>query len=202
MKKKVLAAIGAMAVATVIGFAFSQSGVVNADPNLTHDDVRKRITEQYPGNIKELELEKKGKKAIYEAEIELDGKEYDIKIDGNTGDVLKLEETVLSKKNNTDSKVEKLEITEKSNEDTNNEHHDDNKQREKNTSKQTVISLEEAKNIALNNFSGKITEMELDEDDDRLIYEVQMEEGNKEADIEIDAYTGKIIMIKIETDED
>jgi uncharacterized membrane protein YkoI len=204
MKKKVLAAIGAMAVAAVVGFAFSQSGIVNADPNLTHEDVRKQITEQYPGNITELELEKKGKNAIYEVEIELDGKEYDIKIDGNSGDVLKLEETVNSKNNNRNNQTDRQEVEEKDNKD-DRENQDDNQQKveENKDAKQTVISIEEAKKIALNNFSGKITdEIELDEDDGRFIYEIQMEEGNREADIEIDAYTGEVIMLEIETDDD
>lgn len=45
-----------------------------------------------------------------------------------------------------------------------------------------------------------ITELELDEDDGRLIYEIEIESVNGEAEIDIDAYTGDIISISIDTE--
>ena len=62
----------------------------------------------------------------------------------------------------------------------------------------TVIDINEAVNIALNEFKGTVTDVELDEDDGRLIYEIEMESGEEEAEIEIDAYTGAILVIEID----
>ena len=64
----------------------------------------------------------------------------------------------------------------------------------------TVLSIEEVSKIALQQFSGEIDEIELDEENGRLIYEIEIERGEQEAEIEIDAYTGEIIVIEIEED--
>ncbi|MEC5424680.1 PepSY domain-containing protein [Virgibacillus sp. C22-A2] len=61
--------------------------------------------------------------------------------------------------------------------------------------------MKEAEEIALNSFSGTITEVELDEDDGRLIYEIEIENGNEEAEIDIDAYTGEILVLSIDRDD-
>ena len=65
-----------------------------------------------------------------------------------------------------------------------------------------VLSIEEAKQIALTEFEGKVTEIELDKDDGRLIYEVELKDGTHEAEIELDATTGEIIEVEIEQDDD
>lgn len=65
-----------------------------------------------------------------------------------------------------------------------------------------VLSIEEAKQIALTEFEGKVTEIELDEDDGRLMYEVELKNETHEAEIELDARTGEIIELDIEEDDD
>ncbi|MCF3944631.1 PepSY domain-containing protein [Oceanobacillus alkalisoli] len=65
-----------------------------------------------------------------------------------------------------------------------------------------VLSIEEAKQIALTEFEGKVTEIELDEDDGRLMYEVELKNETHEAEIELDARTGDIIELDIEEDDD
>ncbi|QGS68035.1 hypothetical protein CV093_03165 [Oceanobacillus sp. 143] len=61
---------------------------------------------------------------------------------------------------------------------------------------------EKARSIAASQFSGSIVELDLDEDDGRLIYEIEMKNGDSEAEIEIDAYTGTILVIDIDHDDD
>lgn len=109
MNKKIMMALGAMAIAAVLGLIFSQNLSVSADPDLTYEDIREKVRAQYPGEITELELDNEGKKPIYEVEIEIDGKEHELLIDGNTGEVLKLDEK-LTAKNVT--KKEPLEVAE------------------------------------------------------------------------------------------
>jgi uncharacterized membrane protein YkoI len=207
MKKKVLAAIGALTVAGVIGFVYSESGVVKAEPSLSQDDIRKKVMEQYPGEITELELEKKGNREIYEVEIKLEGKEYELKMDGDTGEVLKLEGKVPTKDDGQSSvKVEGAEKDSKPNSNVADQNkqpvNKENDSKKTSPSTKTVISTEEAKKIALSNFAGDIKELELDEDDNRLIYEIEIVNGNRKAEIEVDAYTGAVLVLEIETDDD
>jgi uncharacterized membrane protein YkoI len=225
MKKKVIAALGALSIAGVIGFTTFQTGIVNAEPKLTKDDIRSQVTSQYPGTIRELELERGAN--VYEVEVVVDGKEYELKIHGDTGDVLKLEEKVISAKaveeNNNDTanqNTDKSAVTNgntdddkkpnattqppvnNSNDDVQGEKATNNKN--SGTPKQTVISNEEAKRIALKNFAGTIVELELDDNDDdnRTIYDIEIINGNRKAEIEIDAYTGNVIVLEIETEDE
>jgi uncharacterized membrane protein YkoI len=217
MKKKIITALGALSIAGVIGFTTFQSGIVNAEPKLSKDDIRNQVTSQYPGTISELELERAAN--IYEVEVVVEGKEYELKIDGDTGDVLKLEEKVIG--------VRDVAEDDKVVADRNNNGNTDDDQNPKTTAqppvnnndqggkttknddtnktvapKQTVISHEEAKKIALSNFAGTIVELELDDNDNYHTYEIEIVNGNKKAEIEIDAYTGKVIVLEIETEDD
>ncbi|MGJ9459425.1 PepSY domain-containing protein [Oceanobacillus sp. CF4.6] len=281
--------IGTMAAAAILGLGFSQSGTVQADPNLSLKDVRSQLQNQYPGEITELELDKEAKSPIYEVEIGIEGKEYELSVDGNTGEVLNLTEKALQKKVASDEKTvtnkestnqdaTELKFTEKPNEEHPMEekenNHDGNKDdsaKEVNTAekspkiteekavkdddnsddqdstkvtqnvksntetakvdsatktapapktpkkaesnnkavekpekpaKNAVIGESKAKSIALDQFSGNVEEIELDNDDGRSIYEVEIKNGNKEAEVEIDAYTGAVLVIEIDTDDD
>jgi uncharacterized membrane protein YkoI len=226
MKKKIIAAFGALTVAGVIGFTTFQSGIVKAEPKLTMEDIRNQVTSQYPGTISELELERGAN--VYEVEVVVDGKEYELKIHGDTGDVLKLEEKAISAKvvaeNDkvvTDQKTDQNAVTNGDTDDDKkpnattqtpvNNSNDDAQGEKTNKSvgtnksvapKQTVISKEEAKRIALNNFEGTIVELELDDDDNHRTYDIEIVNGNRKAEIEIDAFTGKVIVLEIETEDD
>jgi uncharacterized membrane protein YkoI len=226
MKKKMIAAFGALTVAGVIGFTTFQSGIVKAEPKLTKDEIRNQVTSQYPGTIRELELERDAN--IYEVEVVVDGKEYELKIHGDTGDVLKLEEKAISAravsendKVVTDQKTDQNAVTNGNTDDDKKpnalaqapkNNSNDDVQGDKTTksvttnksgaSKQTVISHAEAKRIALDNFEGTIVELELDDNDNHRTYEIEIVNGNRKAEIEIDAFTGKVIVLEIETEDD
>ncbi|MBN6204879.1 PepSY domain-containing protein [Ralstonia pickettii] len=231
VKKKILLAIGAMAVAAVLGLIFSQSLTASAGPDLSTDDIRGQVEAQYPGEIKELELDDESKTPVYEVEIAIDGKEYELKIDGNSGEVLKLDEKLAGgAKEQTDTaqfesnEDESIKINEKSSDRTEDETgklSSENADKEKQTAKaprnendekkqatkqpkqkQSILTKEEAIDIALEQFSGNIEGVDLDDDDDRLIYEIEIESSRGEAEIEIDAYTGKVLLVDIDLEED
>src|SRR5699024_308535 len=61
-----------------------------------------------------------------------------------------------------------------------------------------VMDIKSIIDIAQKQFSGTVAEIDLDEDDGRLIYEVEIERGNQEAEIEIDAITGKVLDVDID----
>lgn len=212
MKKKLTFIIAGVVAIGILGFGVLYSSTSQAEASLTTEDITKMVNEQYPGTITEIELDTEFNRAVYEVEVKTDDKEYDIKLDGKTGEVLNLSEKplkqkqkVISEQKKDTTKIEKnapkeqkkdVVINEKKTKSTK----EQATNQEKSHTKKAVISIEEAKQIALAEFPGKIEDIELDTEDGRLIYEVEIEQGNKEADIEIDAYTGEIIVIEIDED--
>lgn len=178
MNKKLGIAIGTVVVAAVAGLGIYQSEAAPANPTLSQEEIRDLVESQYSGQITELEMDKEFNKVVYEVEVQDNGVEYDVKLDGDTGEVLKEKQ-----KEDLDDQSEL-------------------KVKEKVTENDDIISDEEAKEIALQEFDGTVTDFELDEDDDRLIYEIEVRNNNQEADFEIDAVTGDIYEQEIDTEDD
>lgn len=216
MKKKISIAVIATVGVFVLGLGIYQSNASEADPKLSIDDIREVVSTQYPGTISEIEFEKGLHKSIYEVEVVSNGKEYELKLDGNTGEVLNLKEKSISNKdkekivldNNDDQKINNTE------EQVNDHVSKDEKAKKKNHQKEstraknqstsntkTVIDSKKAIEIAQESFDGIVTDFELDNEDGRLIYEIELKSRNEEADIEIDAYTGEVLVIEIEIDK-
>lgn len=177
MKKKIGIVVGTLVGAAVLGLSVYQSSADEVEAKLSHDEVRDLISIEYPGKITEFELEEENGKAVYEIEIEDESREYDLKVDGDTGKVLKDE----VKQRETQANQEDSKST-----------------NENNHVKENAISVQEAEYIAVQEFPGKVTEMELDEDDGRLIYEVELIDGDQEAEFDIDAITGEILEFEID----
>ncbi|MGN8644782.1 PepSY domain-containing protein [Gracilibacillus sp. HCP3S3_G5_1] len=171
-----------------------------ASAYLSKEEAEEKIANQFSGEITELELEEENNQKVYEVEIKGTDRDYELKIDAETGEILLLNEKNVTQKN----------------EDTTNDR-DNVDQQEKHTAKEddheteqqadhsnnTLISAEEARTIATNEYPGSITDFELDEDDGRYQYEIEIKTDNGEVDLEIDAYTGSIISIsKDDFDDD
>lgn len=217
MKKKLIVIVGIVVAAVVLGLGIYHSDASQMEPKLSEQEIQELLEIQYPGEsiIKRID------NGIYEVEIiGDDNKQYALRLDGNTGEVLDLKETMQTKKGNAASnlaikekkndaqeqKVKSAEPKKKqstvSNENTDQSTNNIDKN-QSNTNKtqsthNTLIDVSEASKIALNQFSGKITDLELDEDDGRLIYEIEIEAGDREAEIEIDAITGEVLVIDID----
>ncbi|PYZ98118.1 hypothetical protein CR205_05850 [Alteribacter lacisalsi] len=69
---------------------------------------------------------------------------------------------------------------------------------EENQQAEGPISEQEAINIALNEFQGEVDDVDLEQKDGRLVYEIEIENDSTgiEADFIIDAYTGEILSIE------
>lgn len=183
MKKKLGIAIATIAGAGIFGVGIYHSDAAQADPTLSTDEIRQMVTEQYPGTITEMELEKELNKIVYEVEVESNGKEIDLKLDGNTGEVLKTKEKEIINNENDDDTDDR----------------DDDKNIDPSKAE---IDANKAGEIALKEFAGTITDLELDEDDGRLVYEIEVRDGKEEADFDIDATTGEILELDIDTEDD
>ncbi|WP_404457528.1 PepSY domain-containing protein [Oceanobacillus kapialis] len=82
--------------------------------------------------------------------------------------------------------------------------HDDNgDDNNRNVQARELMSEKEIIAIAKKKFDGDVRSVEIDEDDGRTVYEIELSKGNKtEADFEIDAITGEILEMNIDTDND
>ncbi len=236
--------IGVIGVVTVLGFGVYHSNASQADPTLTPENIKELVQAQYPGTITELQLDKDANGSVYEVEVTNDGVEYELKIDGQSGEVINLKEKLVAAKERAGTK-EVIDLKEKEKEQKEEEKqaakekeeqekqakekeekekqekakadeqaqqktqvkknessaNEGNKQQEEETkSTNTVIDVNKAIDIALAKFPGTVDEVELDEEDGRLVYEIEIEGNGEEAEFEIDAYTGEIIVIEIEED--
>ncbi|TDL80299.1 PepSY domain-containing protein [Peribacillus frigoritolerans] len=70
------------------------------------------------------------------------------------------------------------------------------------TKQPVKLTEEQAKKIALAEVKGKIEDIDLEEEDGSVFYEVEIESGQQEATIQIDAFTGIILSVAIENEED
>lgn len=233
MTRKLFIAIGIGVAAIILGFGIYQSNASQSAQILPEDEMAEQIKAQYPGEVKSIDLQGD----MYVMTIQNQGTEYELKVDGYSGEIIQLKETrVLTVKEMPDEKQEDDKTASgNSNEETEQKataeedtastpdttisknDHDKNQKQDKQAKKekkankkkdksnknkhkknQPIISQEEAIQIALNEFSGKVDDIDLDEEDGRLIYEIEIERGDLEADIEIDAYTGEVILIEID----
>lgn len=213
MKKKLSFIICGVVAIGILGFGVLYFSTSRAEASLSTEDIQAMVKEQYPGEITEIEREKEFNRVVYEVEIKTKDREYDIKLDGETGEILNISEApvkgksevTIGEKKDTEEiekdQSQEVVINEKENEKSNKDQEKKQSTAQgKNESKVAIISIEEAKRIALEEFSGEIEDIELDIDDGRLIYEVEIERGDKEAEMEIDANTGEIIVIEIDED--
>lgn len=133
----------------------------------------------------------------YDFTVVTDNEKYEIEVDANDGTILKKErdkDYVSNTNEGTVTPIDNGNTATNTNDNTNNT-----------TSNQTttnnIISNEEAQNIALNKTGGGyLVKCELDHDDNMMVYEIEVKNGNYEYDIDVNASNGDIL--KYEQDYD
>ena len=179
MKKKMV--IGTLSAALVFGGAFAveasnndDGGKVDAKANntktfLSIDEVKKIALQEVNGVVEDIELENESNKAVYEVEIEKNDIDYDLYIDAYSGEIYSVDRD----DHNNDNDID-----------------DDNLSNNKNTISQADATAIAEKAV---NGSGRI---EKDEDDGLIKYEVELNTDRGEAEVEIDASTGKVLDVE------
>lgn len=199
MNKKIGIIAATLIGAIVLGLGVYHSDASGGDPKLSEGDIRKMVSAQYPGKITELELEQELDRVVYEVAVAGESKEYDMEMDGNTGEVLVIREKEMpsnAEETNDGKDVEKRDAQEQNTVNIDEKNKEVSKTADKSNEMLTIVQIEE---IALNEFPGWIKEIELDEDDGYLMYEVEVENENREeAELDIDAYTGEILKMEKE----
>ncbi|MFF2498049.1 PepSY domain-containing protein, partial [Peribacillus sp. NPDC058076] len=138
-----------------------------------------------PGTVKDVELEDEDGTVVYGVEVQAkDGSKQDVKIDAQTGKIVK---------------VESDDEEENGNEENDGEEND--KQEQAALAKKAKLTEAESKKIALEKVPGTVKDVELEDEDGTVVYgvEVQAKDGSKQ-DVKIDAQTGKIV--KVESDDE
>ena len=178
MKKKLL--IGTLGAALVFGGALAVSATNNDDVSKTNktkvektflstDEVEKIALQKVNGVVEEIELERESGKVVYEVDIEKDDIDYDLHIDAYSGEIYSIDR------------------------DDDNDNLSNGHQNSKN-----IISQADAIAIAEKAVNGKVVEIEKDEDDGLIKYEVELKTDRGEADVEIEASSGKVLEVKLD----
>lgn len=196
MKRKMLIPVLGSLVVTGGIIAGLTINTDSASAYISEDEVLEKVQTQFPGEVIEWELEKEGNQKYYEIEIRGTDRLYELEVDAEKGDVLDIEENVLSNKKEVSNEATLKTQTENVDDDDRDDQ-DDNQTNKNNT----IISGDEAKSIAYDLFDGNIEELELDEDDGKLYYEIEMYSATQEAEIEINAYTGELVSISKEKND-
>lgn len=192
------------------GFTGMYADRAGADPEISAEAIKEQIAGQYSGEIQEMKFSEKD--GNYHAVIKADSGPFQLVADGDTGRIVRLQqiqsedpvELMEKKKMKADLANQKEETattdqdrespTDKQEEESN----EKSSVKQQELTKQPILSYGEATDIALAEFNGVVDEVELDEDDGKLRYEIEIENGDMEAEVVIDAYTGKVVIIEID----
>jgi len=206
--KAVVSILGGLIVFGVAFFIFQSSPSIS-EATMTRQEAERIAQDQFQGEVVSVELDD----GRYEIEIETEDARYQLEIDAETGRIIKLEEGKSREQVAQKPEIEGTnpdEIGEQATaefDDQEVEIKQEKPQAEKNQSNQTtnkpsenvIISLDDASKIAHEQVpNATIIEIELDSDDGQRYYEIEMHTDDQEVEIDIDAYTGKVIMIEYE----
>ncbi|WP_264736738.1 PepSY domain-containing protein [Cytobacillus firmus] len=142
---------------------------------ITVEEAKKIALSEAEGRVESIELERANGKQYYDIDIENGKEDFDIKIHALDGEVISINK-------------------ERDDDDDN----DDNDQSEKEVNGENIISEQKAVEIAEKEVNGTLKEIEIDEDDGQILYEVELKTNKGEADVDIDAETGKILKVKLD----
>lgn len=138
------------------------------------------------GKVDDVDLERRNGQTFYEVEIDRKGSpDVNVRLDGYTGKVLAIV-----------------------NDDDDDDNDDDNHTAAGSSSSTAVsnqakLTAAQASDIALKQVSGgKVTKVELDREHGRYVYEIELRTAQGEADVDIDANTGKVLSVDQDFDDE
>lgn len=151
----------------------SKTGSI-ASPTLTWQQAKNIALKQVPGaTATKLKLDTDDGIMVYDIKLVKNGIEHEFHINAETGEISKYEIDNIAKTVTTTQ---------------------NNNQTPTTNQTATTITWEQAKKIALEKVpGGKTTKLELDRENGRMVYEIEVVKNGVEYDFEIDATTGKII---------
>lgn len=190
MNKKFLAISMAITLSALVGVTTASalssknntSHTVKQAVRITAAQATAAALSAQPGTTGKTELEDEDGKVVYGVEVTAaNGTKYDVKVDANTGKVLKIEAD------------EEGKDEEKEDESEDNETDDGNLS--------ASITAAQATTSALTAQPGTVGKAELEDEDGKAVYGIEVTATNgTKYDVKVDANTGKVL--KIETDDE
>ena len=180
---------------------FTGCSSANKNSALTLDEAKEIALKEVEGQVTKAKQHRDDGKDYYDFTIITDSEKYEVEVDANTGEIIKKErDDDYIVNNNQNNQTTNPDNSQNSTD--NNQNNTNNNGNNVNNPNQTTISANEAQNIALNQVGGGyLTKCELDHDDGLTVYEIEIKNGNKEYDVEINAVTGEIIKYEIDIDD-
>ncbi|UOO41155.1 PepSY domain-containing protein [Priestia megaterium] len=124
------------------------------------------------GDITNIQLAVDDGVKQYEVDITKGNKEYDVDIDSSSGKIIEFDE---DQKDDEDKKEENLQNA------------------------SPAVSLDQAIKTALKSAKGTVNETDLDQENNRLVYEIEIDTADKrEATVSVDAKNGDVISVEID----
>lgn len=203
VRKKMIWVIGTLVAFSIVGLTVYQTNATSSSPDLNSEEIIELVNIQYPGQHSEPELSVENGEPVYQMEVTKDQGVYSLKLNGDTGQVIDLTsvEKTANNKEDTEEQEDAAEENPEADDSEPAEEKTESKSNNQTIENDAMLSHEEAKEIALKEFPGRVTDLELDSDDGVYIYEIEIVNGEEEASIEINAYTGNVVMIEIDIDD-
>lgn len=172
--------------------AMVMMGCSSASKNiLTLEEAQEIALKEVSGKVLKAHEDSDDGVSYYDFTIVTDNEKYEVEVDANSGKIIKMEKDDDYVGNHT-------------NDDTNstNQNNTSNTKGNTNTNTQATITAEQAQQKAMDRVGGGyLVKCELDHDDGVLKYEIEIKNGNKEYDVDVDANTGEIIKFDEEYDD-
>lgn len=172
--------------------AMVMMGCSSASKNiLTLEEAQEIALKEVSGKVLKAHEDSDDGVSYYDFTIVTDNEKYEVEVDANSGKIIKMEKDDDYVGNHT-------------NDDTNstNQNNTSNTNGNTNTNTQATITAEQAQQKAMERIGGGyLVKCELDHDDGVLKYEIEIKNGNKEYDVDVDANTGEIIKFDEEYDD-
>lgn len=176
--------------------AMVMMGCSSASKNiLTLEEAQEIALKEVSGKVLKAHEDSDDGVSYYDFTIVTDNEKYEVEVDANSGKIIKMEKDDDYVGNDTSNNTN-------GNANSNNENNNSNTNGNTNTNTQATITAEQAQQKAMDRVGGGyLVKCELDQDDGVLKYEIEIKNGNKEYDVDVDANTGEIIKFDEEYDD-
>lgn len=168
-RKKLLITVSAAAVLLFGGVAGTAVYAVNQG-TISEQDAIKLISDKLGGEVIQIEKDWEDYPITYDMTVKTEEGYQDVEVDAKEGEVLSQE---IDDDQNEDQHIQEALKTAK-------------------------VSMDEAEKIALEKVEGEVTGVEADIENGILIYELEINQGQKEYDVEVDANTGEVLKMNLD----
>ncbi|UMZ33458.1 PepSY domain-containing protein [Priestia megaterium] len=191
MKKTVLFILIFLAIGSACFYGIAKA-VNRPDTILSESDVSIMIQQKYGGTIENASFSQKDDEPIYRITLLKNDIPYHITVNGENGEVQSLIKQKVEKQTSTQTKNNIEEEQKKS-----------EQPPVSPTSDEPLISMEQARDIALQKVKGTFSSVEIEEEEGQTFYEVEIDHSKtREAKVMINAYSGHVDSITYENDDD